>query len=361
MMRILAPFSGKFKYNKNYFPDGIYKSPRLILANINWHYSVSSDDEYEYCIKNYDKLVNQDFNLFNPKSDCIVENQPYWSLENSENFKHDYSSENELVDDRCFGNNSTELLAWYQSAHFHKSDDYGIHLIPIGVVHTAEALINNCKNYNLIISRRMAIVWAMNILYCHELVHSWIEDIASLIEFSSGEDIYKKTQKKFHSYIFMEEAICNTAVYGLQLSFLKRDGKKQFETGRKYQAENDDIKYCSDMHSEFNKDKMMKALYDFMKSQPKGYSDFIKIDVNPCKSFEFIRELIYLFKRIYIDKYDYKIVDELHEAMDLYFGLSSHRARHSANIKRDDINFNQNDYYNSINWRDEVPIRFHIT
>ena len=35
---------------------------------------------------------------------------------------------------------------------------------------------------------------------------------------------FKKTQKKFHSYIFMEEAICNTAVYGLQLSFLKRDG-----------------------------------------------------------------------------------------------------------------------------------------
>lgn len=356
-MRILSPFAGKFKYNKNYFPDGVYKSPRLLLANINWHYDVSSDYEYEYCIKNYNNLLKQDFDLFNKKSECVVENQPYWDLQKNETFEYDYSGEDKVTNENCFGKN-IELLAWYESAHFHQCDDYGIHLIPVGIVHTADILINNCKKYNLIISKRMAVVWAMNILYCHELVHSWIEDIASLIEFSSGKDIYGKTQKKFNCYIFMEEAICNTAVYGLQLSFLDRSGKKQFEVGRRHQAENDNKKYIKDIHSGFNKNIMMKALYDFMKTQPKGYRDFIEIDTNPNESFIFVRELIYLFKRVY--QCDYRTENELYEAMDLYFGLSMYRARYSKKIEVDDIDFTRQGYYETINWSNETPIRFHI-
>jgi len=358
IMRILAPFSGKFKYNKNYFPDGNYKSPRLILANIDWHYSVSTDEEYEYCIKNYKKLLNEEFNLFDNKSKCIIKDQPYWSLKESKNFNNaNFNTHYDYSNDEDCSNKKIELLAWYQSAHFNQSDDYGIHLIPLGIIHTAEMLKNNCKNYGLNISKRMAVIWALNVLYCHEIAHSWIEDIASLIEFSSGKDIYKKTQKNFNSYIFMEEAICNTAVYGLQLSFLERENTKQFEE-RKDQAENDHNKYNKDIDSEFNKETMMKALTDFMKSQPKGYRDFLEIDTDPKKSFRFVREIIYLFKRIY--QCNYEIEDNLYEAIDLYFGLCSHRAIHSKNIKEEDIDFSENNYYNSISWSDEAPIRMHI-
>ena len=97
-MVILAPFSGKFKYNTRTFPLGNYKSPRLDLANINTHYDISSDDEYEYCIQSYDVLLEKDFKSF---GDCEAIKQPFWDLQ--ENLILDNNAKELSRDDQAPG------------------------------------------------------------------------------------------------------------------------------------------------------------------------------------------------------------------------------------------------------------------
>ncbi len=108
-MRILAPFSGKFKYNQNHFPHEKYKSPRLCLANVNWHYNVSTDDEYEYCLRHYGELLEERFQLFSEENDCIVKNQPHWDLQKAINLDSNYAKSVVATKENC-PNKGIELL-----------------------------------------------------------------------------------------------------------------------------------------------------------------------------------------------------------------------------------------------------------
>jgi len=91
-------------------------------------------------------------------------------------------------------------------------------------------------------------------------------------------------------------------------------------------------------------------------AEPRGYKDFTKISVSPKESFEFIRGMIHLFKYIY--KVDKRREEDLYEAIDLYFGISSHRAKYSKKIEKGDIDFNQCNYPKALCERERVPTRF---
>jgi hypothetical protein len=243
---IVTPFSFSFKWDYQDYLE-IIKSVGIL------------DDYDKLIIEAKIKIKN------NPSEKCIVEDQPIWDISDdySKEVQITKSTEEDLKFDNCWNKNGKPIFdipAWYQPAHFNPPNEYGIYITRWGIVSYAESIIN----MNSKISREEALVSALALLWWHELSHAWIEDICSLIESLTGDNHYSGTLKRYNSYIFMEEAICNSSAYGNLASVL--DVRKPI--GGANFTEN----------TITNKQNILDAVKKIFRGQRKGYSDFYEFD-----------------------------------------------------------------------------------
>lgn len=232
------------------------------------------------------------------EDDCVVQDQPDGELldpEMIEKLENEMELPREEISPKDAPQNSKspedaqkdpekckswrmEKLAWYASAHRNEIRDYGIHIRVNGVAKTVQRLEEIIvANSHLPQDKKILIFAVFFKFYAHELCHAWVEDLCSLIDFiheekgHRGKRRYALTLDRFHAYIFLEEALCNTAAYGLlhdQLHAI-HDNKASG-----YSAATPD----------FDPDVILNAFEHLMRGQPNGYRDFKAIQQKPQES-----------------------------------------------------------------------------
>jgi hypothetical protein len=188
--------------------------------------------------------------VFDPRD--IVPDQPVWDL----NAKPGGKDEAREEQDRKFSESRNEKsnhlgwrqrdpIAWYCPASFFPPEKYGIHFDAAKVRRLALNLEKHDPSAS--ITQDEWLVAAIVKIFWHEICHGWVEDLCHLVESLNGENHYKEIQIKLTSYVFMEEALCNTVALWM-------------------------LKFFFQSHKQ--KDVIFASVIDFMKSQPKGYRDF---------------------------------------------------------------------------------------
>lgn len=289
---LFSPFSKKYLLKKAYLRDG-RGAPRLLIdTGLTWHWGVRHDEMYVDIQKNFEELKTAEFEFYSTDSDCIVEHQPMWGMEQSWD-ERDRTAPDRPDEGRDADTDTSkqcakwrmEHLAYYSPAHTNSPGRYGIHLSKGGVAKLADQIHQICPQEPLEIIQ-LASAYK---LFAHEMCHAWIEDICCLIDFSAGETAsklsrrYAKVHRKYNGYIFMEEAICNTAAYGWLHHFL-------FDATNK-----DDRKGIPP----FDPQNVLNAFGQWMRRQPKGYRDFLAIDKPPHLSEQFVRNVCRLLVEVY--------------------------------------------------------------
>jgi hypothetical protein len=263
--------------------------------NLNSFWQVKNFHLYFEIRRDFDKLISTRFHPYSTDTQCVVGSQPSWNMRscmsdsgrndempiNQESPRNDPVQEKDPLTCRKW---RMEHWAYYSPAHTNKSDRYGIHLTKRGIAKLAHQGHQFCPEEPLEIVQLAAVYK----LYAHEMCHAWIEDICCLIDFSECETApklarrYAQTQKRYHSYIFMEEAICNTAAYGWLKNFL-------FDS-----PNNRDPSMPP-----FNPQNILDAFEKCMRAQPPGYRDFLAIKELPYQSEIFVQNVCRLLVEVY--------------------------------------------------------------
>jgi hypothetical protein len=109
-----------------------------------------------------------------------------------------------------------DMIAWYVPAHTN-SGDYGIHF-DAGKVRALAGILKACSSDSNI-TRDEWLITAILACFWHEVGHAWIEDLVTIAEAVAESAFYVHTNHAYKSYIFMEEALCNTSVTGMVKCF----------------------------------------------------------------------------------------------------------------------------------------------
>jgi hypothetical protein len=290
---------------------GVPNDPlRLVLdCNLAWHWGVRDDKFIADIIKPELALSAQPFRLFDENSDCIVEDQPIWEISNvgdaKSNRRRAVPQPSPSIDSKVECSQwRMERLAYYRPAHMsvQSPDSFGIHFSRLGVLSAIDSVHRLCPRQ----PREVVALATLYKIFAHEMCHAWIEDICAIMDFSEGnsptitERRYVTTHERYHGYIFVEEALCNTATYGWLNTF--------------FDVSVIDIEKKS--IPAYDAATILQALSGWMKSQPKGYRDFYPITDCPCESDIFLTNLFRLLRDVY-GYHDHHIS----EAISAYFGV----------------------------------------
>lgn len=338
MNGIFSRFTQKYILRGNCLPDSA-GAPRLAVdMDLNWHWAVKGDDLYVDIEKNFEKLVAEPFLPYSIDPCFSIKKQPFWDI--SEENEDEPGFSGWLNDDDGSAPPQgwrKENLAYYVPAHTcGDTNNYGIHLTKRGIARLASEVHQLCPDEPIEIIQ-LASVYK---LFVHEICHAWIENICCLVDFNNGEKRieqdrrYSITNKNYNSYIFMEEAICNTAAHGFLHDFL----------------------HCEVTRNNipaFNPENIMKAFEQWMRGQPKGYRDFCPITSAPYKSSDFIRNILRLLVRVYgIDFWHHQ---EIFEIVGDFFGCRCRLAPSGRFV----IDFKENSCVSSL-WREKPPLHVEL-
>lgn len=277
-----TPYAQKAILNESFLPDTVNGSissnlPLLIHAQIADFGSEAINKMIDDINNNLDQLARKMPNFYSEDCDCVINQQPFWNME--EPLVPSSSNQPSNVSPQRCAEYNHEPLAYYAPAHNLQAGRYGIHILQEGVALVAQKIIEKCPKQ----PREKIILAAFYKLYAHEVAHGWIEDLVCLIDAATNEQAlvenraYKVTQRRYNSYIYMEEAICNTAAYGWLRHFL--DGEEVLEA---------------------NDLTLLEGFGAWMRKQPKGYGNFSSsIESVPYLSHMFIENVYLLLKYIY--------------------------------------------------------------
>lgn len=185
-------------------------------------------------------------------------------------------------------------LAYYVPAHLQLPDSYGVHLIKRGIAHLRYDVQSYCKEKtslnakNIEVPRTLALASTL-VLLGHEYIHSYVEDLCCLIDFSEGTTTLPVTDRKYmrarkrYGVILMEECLCNTAALGWLCEFFKSPNPTSEAFGGRQFA------------------KYTQAFYDWMKDSPAGYSWVDRHSQEPSRSENFFLNI----RRLLIEIYGY--------------------------------------------------------
>ena len=181
-----------------------------------------------------------------------------------------------------------DYLAFYRPAHIanvnekNEVEDYGIFFIRDRMFRAVTELPQNRSWIGM--DEKLKEKYRRLFFYkvfIHELCHAWVEDLVSKVcsenKVPKNDSYYLKTLKKFHAYIPMEEALCNTAAYGYLYNLKKEDNS-------------------------FNEIK--KEIFSWMRGQPEGYRNFKEIKEEPRTSEHFYKLVGLVLKKCYRLPYD---------------------------------------------------------
>jgi hypothetical protein len=342
MRKLFAPFSQKYirlgggQVNCH----GSGEMARLLVGGtLDWHWGCRFDPLFNSIRSQREELSAAAFDLFGSSDDpCIVANQKTWKTDEAYDPWDRHRQRDDGPRDECREARPTdcdhwrmEHLAYYAPAHGIAPERYGIHLTKRGIVQVAAKLDSHCKVKQ---DQDVILLVAAYILFAHEACHAWIEDLVSLVEFGSGlkpndqQSPYGVVQNRHNGYIFMEEAICNTAAYGLLHHFLT--DRSDHTPGPLYDTT-----------------MILAACRNFMRKQPSGYKEFSPINTLPHESEIFIRNIGRLLIEIYLESCRYKDVDAIESVIRVFFGVDFHRFKHLRSLDRGDWD---------VLWTEEPPL-----
>ncbi|MBV5311512.1 hypothetical protein [Chromatium okenii] len=296
---------------------------------------------YDIKKENFEDLANSAVAFYASKHDgCVVHSQPIWNL--SERFKKLGNDREDSIGEDNWNiehhSNSTlpeenrphpcrkwrmEMLAYYSPAHTNRRDAYGIHLTQRGIAKVAFQVHEQCSNEPL----EIVVLATAYMLLAHEICHAWIEDLCCLFDFFDGENApkskrrYARINNRFNGYIFMEEAICNTAAYGFLYKHLTEHQENLmplFKTST-----------IPTFIPPFNADRILNAFENWMMKQPKGYKNFVAIQETPAQSELFIENMCRLLVEIYrVNHYSNgcnypRCIREITQIINGFFGLKN--------------------------------------
>lgn len=254
-------------------------------------------------------------------SDCPeIEDQPIWELGDRcfENFENgirvranEGGGEEEWIESRDRSHSRPrELLAYYCPAHTNRIERYGIHILKAGVAKIA-GKIRSSLSFNVSDELLKEIILLVIIKFtAHEHCHSVIEDLCTIVEFLTEESgdrfrrTYSKVNERYGSYLFMEEAICNSVAAGaLDMALNPKDDQA-----------------ATFVADEAQRTEILHAFHQWMRNQPKGYRDFIIPASNPAYGDRAIRENI---ERLLIQVYGYRLSSsELRSIAETFFNAA---------------------------------------
>ena len=171
-----------------------------------------------------------------------------------------------------------DKIAWYRPAHYSELDSseipkhaYGIYFDALKVLEYAETLVDegSTDETKMNVAKCVAIIGC----YYHEMCHAWVEDIVTLAECSSGQDrkegFYQSAMTANGSYIYLEEALCNSVAFGEASRFFTLNS----EAIGKFQ------------------DEILTKLEQSMRGSGPGYMHFRRDDSFEHTNIWFIREM----------------------------------------------------------------------
>jgi hypothetical protein len=160
-------------------------------------------------------------------------------------------------------------FGWYVPAH-NRSDDYGIHLDPGRIRRLAQKLATLAEDP--MVDPDDWLVAAISLVFWHEQGHALVEEWVTLWELPFDHEKYARTMRRRHGFIPMEEALCNTYAHGVATVFWQ--SHRQGPT-------------------------ILRALGQFMRSQPRGYRDFVPLKTWPTLTWSFFYDMARLLVREY--------------------------------------------------------------
>lgn len=277
--------------------------------------------------RHIDLLSSNITSFYSDDCSCVTKDQPTWDMGNPSAV--DEPSATGELSHRC-PDWSKEPLAYYLPAHNEQPQRYGIHIFLEGIAVVAKTVITESPD----LPHKDIVAAALFKLYAHELAHGWIEDLVCLLD-KETQDVepvqnraYPKTQHRYNSYIYMEEAICNTAAYGWLTHFLHEEEQPQ-------------------------KEGILTAFYDWMKNQPDGYKDFLPIPSAPYLDAKFIENVYYLLTRVYKpnatnpDAWSETLISKT--ISDYFSGKLSYDGKHW---------FPRSFFQEYCSWSDNIPVHF---
>lgn len=299
LLTLMSPFSQKYLLKEGWLHDQGSSIHLRIYTNLAWHFTSSPNQAYLASLPKGDDPSVRDFELFASELGGVIHNQPVWDMGDCLSERRLEPRGEVLEEDRRqappqenpdggplpASEWQMERLAYYVAAHHGLPDRYGIHVLDRSVVKVAQEVHDLCPGEPLAVLQMAALY----LMYAHELCHAWIEDICALVDFSVGEKApledrrYTRVKKRFNSYIFMEEALCNTAAYGWLHHFLT-----DAAAGGPGPAV-----------PPFNAQAILASFGQWMRGQPMGYSNFLAIEEKPVRSKVFIQNLCRLMVEIY--------------------------------------------------------------
>lgn len=203
-----------------------------------------------------------------------------------------------------------DTLAVYKPAHFATGDfcDYGIFFKKETFLNSVVPYINNLNSPAFsedFKSKLLTLIYYH--VFAHEVCHSWIEDIVSMVDFemgiSSGQpNSYHSSHQKYGGFIAREEAVCETAAYGWVHDCLKKSLKENHSN----KAEIDSLK------------KEYKKWLNYSVSGLVGYSNYCKnVKEAPIRNQTFIKGLARLISTRYLNRSNTELCRKVIES---YFG-----------------------------------------
>lgn len=112
---------------------------------------------------------------------------------------------------------TADALGSYRPAHFFDSDKYGITFQRDQFLKSVCGYISKLQNED--IKKSDLYILIIYHVFAHEVCHSWVEDIVSMIDFELGNkkdtsNFYSTAHNHYRGFIAREEAVCETAAYG---------------------------------------------------------------------------------------------------------------------------------------------------
>lgn len=339
-MSILSPFSAGFVYGSTQRVRGYLYRDGEAGVRPAWGDPIAQHSSFERlyvhepcgfwldCLPDWDELLSKPTSFFDTKSGCEVHEQPVWDLR--EPLSQERTPQEERTTEAIRAKSTDgdcdswrfELLAWYCDAHRHRERDYGIHLTKTGIAKSGAEIMRHSASSGAAMSRRSAVIIAVYALYCHELCHAYIEDLACVLEFALGVDRYCSVTKAFRGHIITEEAICNTFAFSclnefLELSDWAKTPAGALEKQRQWHTEFSRLPYQPEPEPRFNSDDMLGAVERWMRSQPRGYSDFLASKGSVAQNALLWVNMARLLAQIYGFREQHAVSDSL----ELLFGV----------------------------------------
>jgi hypothetical protein len=213
--------------------------------------------------------------------------QPVWSLDSSLN------PEITLVGPRRprLGSASRlmgcalEPAGTYRPAHDGQPRKYGIHLLLPGLVHCAAEIHARCRDEDI----NVVLATTCHFVYCHLLMHAWIEDMCALLDFANGESCppekrrYCQARARFGSLLLMEEALCEQFALGQLPAFLMLPCGREEQQSRRM--------------PKFSSRRLISAIGEWQRERAEVSTPIHIAD--PTRSVAFLRGLTDLLRELY--------------------------------------------------------------